>query len=267
MRQQTVRSLIALLSAVLLLQGPLLAADPLPVRFTEGTMQGFLALKTMEGELIAAGDILQVAKGARVTSELVFRFLDGSLDSDTAVFSQHRQFRLISDHRIQKGPSFPKPLDVLIRMRTGQVTVRFKDKDEEKIETNHLNLPSDLANGMICNVLRNIAPDARETKVSYLVATPKPEIVRLVISPQGEETFSASGLKRKAMRYVVKVELGGLKGLLASIFGKKPSETNVWVAQGKAPALIRADGPLYLDAPTWSIQMASPTWGTRSSGR
>jgi hypothetical protein len=68
-------------------------AEPVPVRYKEGSIHGFLALRTMEGKVIAEGDLVQVSQGDRVTSELVFRFRDGSLDSDVAVFSQHDNFR------------------------------------------------------------------------------------------------------------------------------------------------------------------------------
>ncbi len=256
------------LATALLLQSGRLSADPIRVRHMEGSVHGFLALRTMEGKLLAQGDLIQVTDGDRVTSQLIFHFRDGSVDSDTAVFSQHVYFRLISDHHIQKGPVFPHPTDTMINASTGQVTVRFKDKGEEKVETDHLDLPPDLANGIILDVLKNISPETNDTKLSYLVATPKPRLVKLSISPQGEETFSVAGVRQKAMRFAVKVELGGLEGLLAPLVGKQPKDTNVWIAGGKAPAFVRSDGPSYLGAPVWSIQMTSPDWGqSQRSGR
>lgn len=112
----------------------------------------------MSGKLIAAGDLVQVVKGDRVTAELIFHFTDGSIDSDTAVFSQKLQFRLISDHHVQKGPSFPTLTDVLIDAVTGQVTSRYEETGEKKAETNHLDLPSDLANGIILKVFNKLLP-------------------------------------------------------------------------------------------------------------
>jgi len=251
---------VRFLSIALLLQNGLLSADPVPVRYMEGSSHGFLALRTMQGKLMAEGDLIQVTQGDLVTSELVFRFKDGSVDSDTTVFSQHLHFRLISDHHIQKGPMFPKPTDIMINASTGQVTVRFKDKGEEKVETNHLDLPPDLANGVIFTLLKNISPETKETILSYAVATPKPQLVKLSISPQGEEMFSVAGLRQKAMRFTAKIKLGGLPGLFAAMLGKEPADTHMWVAGGKAPAFVRSDGPSYLGGPIWSIQMTSPEW-------
>lgn len=69
---------------------------------------------------------------------------------ETAVFSQQQQFRLISDHLVQKGPSFPRPIDMTIDTLKGQVTVRYADDHgQTKVESEHLDLPPDLANGLI----------------------------------------------------------------------------------------------------------------------
>jgi hypothetical protein len=138
-----------------LLQPVPVSGEPIPVRYPEGTTHGFLAVRTLEGKLLASGELTEVLHGDQVVSHLVFRFKDGSVDDETAVFSQRGTFRLISDHHIQKGPSFPHPTNVFIDASTGQVTVRYQDKDREKVDTEHLDLPADLANGIILMLLRN----------------------------------------------------------------------------------------------------------------
>jgi len=252
--------LLASLLVALLFQPGALSAEPVAVRYREGSVHGFLALRTREGKILAAGDLTQVIHGDRAVSHLVFRFKDGSVDDETAVFSQRGHFRLISDHHIQKGPMFPKPTDVLINASTGQVTVRYQDKDQEKVETEHLDLPPDLANGIVLDIVKNIAPDTKETKLSYVAATPKPRIVKISITPQGAETFSVAGDHQKATRFNVKVELGGITGMIAPLVGKQPADTNVWVAGGEAPAFVKSEGPLYVGGPIWSIEMTSPVW-------
>jgi hypothetical protein len=102
------------LSVAILLQPGPLSAESIPVRYPEGTVRGFLALRTLEGKLLASGDLKQVFRGNQLVSDLVFTFKDGSLDDETTIFSQRGTFRLISDHHIQKGPSFPHPTNVLI---------------------------------------------------------------------------------------------------------------------------------------------------------
>jgi hypothetical protein len=253
------RRLLGVLAALLVVAGSLLA-EPVSVRYREGSVQGFLALRTLEGKVLAAGDLTQVIHGDRVVSHLVFRFKDGSVDDETAVFSQRENFRLISDHHIQKGPIFPESTDVSINAFTGQVTVRYRDKGQEKIETDRIDIPPDIANGIIFNVLKNIPPNIRETKLSYVAASPKPRLVKLSIKPQGEETFSVAGAPHKATRFRVKVEIDGIAGMIAPLVGKQPADTDVWVAGGVAPAFVKSEGPLYLGGPIWSIEMTSPVW-------
>src|SRR5687768_482893 len=89
-------SVTSLLAIILLQPGPL--AETVAVRFREGSVRGFLALRTLEGKILAAGDLTQTVRGNQVVSRLVFRFKDGSLDDETAVFSQQHDFRLIKYH-------------------------------------------------------------------------------------------------------------------------------------------------------------------------
>ncbi len=104
--------------------------------------------------------------------------------------------------------------------RRGQVRVRSTGKDgKEEVKSEHLDLPSDFANGLVLSIAKNIRPDTPETKVSMLVATPKPRLIKLAISPAGEAPFSLAGSSLKAMRYEIKIELGGVAGMVAPLIG------------------------------------------------
>src|SRR4051812_23122337 len=89
-------------------------SEQVPVRHAEGLVHGFLVLRSMDGTLLADGDLLQNVRGTRVTSRLVFHFKDGSLHDETTVFEQRQQFRLVSDHLVQKGPTFPQPIEMTV---------------------------------------------------------------------------------------------------------------------------------------------------------
>jgi hypothetical protein len=227
----------------------------------EGTVHGFLALRSHEGRVLAVGDLFQVVRGDQVTSRLLLRFKDGSVDDETAVFSQRGNFQLITDHHIQKGPSFPQPMDLSIDVRSGMVRIRSSGKDgKEEVTTEHMDLPPDLVNGLILSIAKNLQPETPETKVSMVVATPKPRLVKVAISPHGEEPFSLAGSQRKAMRFVLKIEIGGLAGVVAPLIGKAPPEVQIWIIGGLAPAFVREEGPLYQGGPIWTIQLTSPVW-------
>jgi hypothetical protein len=255
------RALAGLLTWALLLPAAMLSQSPVAVLHTEGLVHGFLVLRTLEGDALADGDVTQVARGDRVTSHLVFRFKDGSVHEETVVFSQRHSFRVVSDHLLQKGPAFKRPMEVSIEGSTGQITVRYTDDDgKEKTVTDRLKCPPDVANGMLLTLLKNIRPDVPLTTVSLVAATPKPRLVKLLISPEGEESFSAGGSVRKATRYVVKVEIGGVAGVVAPLVGKQPLDTHVWILGGDAPSFVKSEGPLYPGGPIWRIELTSPNW-------
>jgi hypothetical protein len=221
-------------------------------------MHGFLVLRTLQGTALADGEITQVARGDRITAHLLFRFKDGSIYEDTTIFSQGSKFRLLSHHLVQRGPSFKHPTETSIDASTGQVTVRYKDEDgKKKVVTQRLELPPDVANGLLFTLLKNIPPGAQRTTVSLVATTPKPRLVKLAILPQGEEPFSIGSYRHKASHYVVKVQIGGVAGLLARLLGKQPPDTHVWILEGEAPAFVKSEGPLYHGGPIWRIQLAT----------
>jgi hypothetical protein len=249
-----------LASVVALVCAARLQAEPVAVRYAEGIVHGFLALRTADGATIANGDLIQIARGNRVTSRLVFRFKDGSVHDETAVYSQRGTFRLLSDRLVQKGPSFPQPLDMTIDAG-GDVIVRYtNDHGEQKVESEHLELPSDLANGLVLTLLKNVRPDAPPKTFSYVAATPKPRLVKLEIKSAGQERFSTGGVRRAATHYVLKVDIGGLSGLLAPLVGKQPPDSHVWVLGGEAPAFVKAEQALFMGGPVWRIELVSPVW-------
>ena len=254
------------IAASLFLPAALVAAGALPaetvaVRHAEGLVRGFLALRTLDGAFLASGDLIQTSRGDRVTSRLVFHFKDGSIQDETAVFTQSERFRLLTDHMIQRGPTFPHPMEVSIDAVGGRVTVRYREDDgKEKIAEEQMSLPPDLANGIVLTLVKNIAPDAAPTEVSMLAATPKPRLVKLIITPVGEDAFTAGGASHKATRFNVRIELGGLAGLIAPLIGKQPHDTSVWILGGEAPGFVKSEGPMYQGGPLWRIELASPVW-------
>ena len=241
-----------------------LSADPVPVRYREGVVHGFLTLRSSDGAILAAGDLIQVVRGERVTTRVTFHFKDGSVQDETALFSQRGQFRLISDHLVQKGRAFERPLDMNIDGLSGQVTVRYLDEDgQEKVENEHLELPPDLANGLIITLLKNVRRAALPATFAYVAATPKPRLVKLKVTAAGGDRFSAGGLAHRATHYVVKVEIGGVAGLIAPLLGKDPPDSHVWILEGEAPAFVRSEAPLFMGGPLVRTDLTSPAWPGR----
>src|SRR5215216_1123417 len=101
-----VLGLIALLAAVGTVQ-----AEPVAVRYTEGVTRGFPILRSQSGDILAHGDLIQVAYADRVENRLVFRFRDGSVYDESVTYDQRGVFTLLSYRLVQRGPSFPETLE------------------------------------------------------------------------------------------------------------------------------------------------------------
>ena len=251
-------ALTAVLSAALFTRFCL--AEPIKVRFPEGSVHGFLALRSLDGKLLASGDLVQSSRGGQLTSRLVYRFKDGSLDDETAVFTQNGHFRLVRDHHVQKGPSFPKPTDLAIEAKTGEVTVRYLEDGKPKVDVSHMDLPDDLSNGILLVLVKNLPAQDPGTKLSYLAATPKPRIVHLSIKEDGTDNFGSAGLRNTAQRYRIHIDIGGFAGLVAPMLGKEPSDAVAWVSGNQVPAFVKSENPLYLGGPLLRTELIGPVW-------
>jgi hypothetical protein len=106
--------------------------------------------------------------------------------------------------------------------------------------------------------VKHIQPKVPRTTVSIVATTPKPRVVKLEILPEGEKAIASGNTKHETVRYVVKVKIGGVVGLVAPLLGKQPPDTHVWVLAGNAPAFVKWEGPLYDGGPIWRIELATP---------
>lgn len=254
-----------LLLAFLLAIHAVLWAENVPVRFPEGLTHGFLSVSDEGGKKIGDGELQQVVQGDRVTNHLAIRFNDGSRYDDSTIFTQAGVFHLLSDHLTEQGPSFKTPLETTIDTSNGQVTVRYKDaQGKDKTLSKHMQLPPDLANGLLYVLVKDMNPRSDRATVSYLAATPEPRLVKLVFTRQGKDTFATGGVRREAEHYVIHVVIGGLTGVVARWIGKQPPNTDMWVIGGAAPAFAASRGPLDGNGRVWNINLVSPVLAGQS---
>lgn len=251
--------LLVLLTA-LLWQSPLEAA-PLPVRFAEGSLHGFLVLSTPNEVLLASGDLLQVGRDGEVKSRLLFHFKDGSVFDETVVFTQRNVFTMQSYHVVQRGPVFPEDTEISLERASGKYHVKTKaHKDgREKVLDGTLDLPLDVYNGMVLTVVKNLSIGAGDT-VHMVAFTPAPKLVKLELVPAGEQKFLVGGSGKTATHYVLKPRLGIWLKLFASLLGRMPLDNHVWIVTADVPAFVKFEGPLYTNGPVWRIELTSPRW-------
>jgi len=250
-----------------ILQASRISAEPIPVHHIEGVTFGFLVLRSLEGEAVAYGEMTQVIKQDQgikekeeaplVVGDLLFHFKDGSFFEEITKFTQHGTFQLVSDQVEKRGPSFKQASKSWIDVRTGMITVQTSEKGKEKTVTSHLNLPDDVANGLLLILLKNVDPSS-ETTVSYVAASTRPQVVKWNISPAPEKTVKFGFITLKAQHYVVKTKIGGAAGIIAPLVGKKPPDLHAWLVKSEAPTFLEYEGPLTEGSPVWRIEIAAP---------
>ena len=248
------------LVVTLLLGVAAVEAAPVSVRLPEGNTRGFLVLRSPDGEVIAHGELRQKpAQGFR-ESRLFLAFKDGSQREEIAVFSQDRTLRLESYRLVERGPSFPTA-EIAFDRKSGQYKARTQDRkgDEERVATGQIEMPADLYNGMALVLLKNLA-DGEKASGQMAVFTPKPRLIRMDLSTEGEEKVRLGGTALTVRRYLVKLEIGGLTGAIASLIGKDPPDSRYWLATGDVPAFLRFEGAMFLNGPRWRIEMTTPEW-------
>lgn len=234
-------------------------AAPVPVRFTEGMVRGFLVLSDTGGSRIASGDFLQTSRGGEIKTRTVLHFKDGSLHDETAVFTQQRNFVMRSYHLVQKGPAFDDDMNITLERATGKYRIKVKPHKGggEKVLNGKLDLPLDVYNGMVPIVAKNLK-GAQKT-VHIVGFSPKPRVLELEMIPSGEEGVMIGDLKKTALHYVLKPKLGMLK-LPATLLGKMPPDNHLWIITADVPAFVKFQGPLATEGPIWRIELASPVW-------
>jgi hypothetical protein len=242
-------------------------AEQVRVAQRQGFQRGFLVLKDQDGKEIAVGDETNEVRGGVVHARTVFHFRDGSIDDEETWYRQNTTFQLIRDHRIQKGPSYPKPSDITIDVPKGEVTwVDESDKSgddgSKQSKSKQMKLPADLSNGMVPLLIQNLPRRATEMKLSYLAVDTKPRIVTLDIKPDGTDKVLVGVDGREADRFNIHTDIGGIAGVVAPIVGEQPPDIKMWFVGGAISTFVRMQGPFYQKGPVWTVYLTAPTWST-----
>lgn len=248
--------------AIAIMFGTAASADQISVKHIQRPMHRLMVARSQDGKALAIGEFTQVVQGDEVTMRLVYHFVDGSLDDETTTYRQHGTFRLIRNHHIQKGPFFAKPVDFAVDAATATATTRTTDRNGEMhVDTEHVTLPDDLANGFVGTLLLNVPPTTNPFRVSMLVPVGGGRLIRLLISPEGEQPFHSAGQAFKATVFRIHPELGGIVGLIAPLIGLQPKDVMVWVVEGDDPAVVRIVGQLGGYGPVVSSELEGTSFG------
>jgi hypothetical protein len=237
-------------------------AEQIPVRHIQLPRHEFMVARTEAGKTVARVEFTETVQGDEVTMRLTYRFADGSIDDETTTYRQQGTFRLVRNHHIEKGPFFAKPVDFTVEAATGIATSRTIDKNGKiHVESEHINLPDDLANGFVGTLLLNVPHNATPFRVGMLAPVGGGRLIRILISPEGEQPFHRSGQTFTATVFRIHPELGGIVGVIASLIGLQPKDVMVWVLEDDEPAVVRIVGQLGGYGPVVSSDLEGASFG------
>lgn len=254
------RFFIAILCTLLVGITSFADAEPIAVRFAEGTTHGYLSLKTDQGRQIAHGELVQRTQGKRVEAHLFFHFLDGSVHDEKVSFSQHRLFRMEKYFLKQTGRSFPTQQEVTVNRTAKTFSFRSWVTGGTTISrSGTLSLPDDVYNGMIVTLLKNLPPGQSKT-VQYVAFTPQPKLYPLKLTPTHRMSVKMGVRSKPVTQYVLEPKVGLITKLIGKIMGKLPSKFHYhfWLYTDTVPVFGAFEGPLYVNGPTWRIEQSLP---------
>jgi hypothetical protein len=160
---------------------------------------------------------------------------------------------------IAYGEMSQKPTSRLVESR---MILKFKDGslyDEPKPAEGTFEMPDDLYNGMALILLKNLPGGAGAT-VHLAVFTPEPRLIEMEWSWEGEDEVLLGGRSMKTKRSLVKLKIGGLAGVIASLVGRSPPDLRYWLVTGDVPAFVRFEGAMFLNGPVWRVEMTALEW-------
>jgi hypothetical protein len=121
-------------------------------------------------------------------------------------------------------------------------------------------MPADLYNGMALTLLKNL-PAGAGIAGRMAVFTPKARLIDMGLAQEGAGTVKLGGAPLPVTQYLVKLEIGGLTGVVASLIGKDPPDPRYWVVGGgPIPAFGKFEGAMFLHGPVWRIRQTLIDW-------
>jgi hypothetical protein len=89
---------------------------------------------------------------------------------------------------------------------------------------------------------------------------PRPIVLKSAMRPEGNDRYVVGGTPGRATRYLIELEIGGVKGIVADLLGKSPPEFRYWLTTGAVPGFVKFEGPMEAKGPRRRVELAAPSW-------
>src|SRR5207244_5570569 len=102
----------------------------------------------------------------------------------------------------------PTSKDAKVDRDNGRYEIRYKGDEEaaEEVLKGKIELPNDVYNGLLGMLMKNM-PAGTATTVQIIAFTPKPRLVKMLLTPAGSDTVMMGESAVPATRFLVKPQL------------------------------------------------------------
>src|SRR3989442_5580863 len=90
-------------------------------------------------------------------------------------------------------------------------------------------------------------PAGSSTTVQIIAFTPRPRLVKMLLTPSGSDTVMMGEAAVPAVRFLIQPQLG----LFASLLVTDLPDVKIWIHGGEAPAFLKVERPLFFPRPSW----------------
>ncbi|HXN81720.1 MAG TPA: hypothetical protein VN883_04535 [Myxococcales bacterium] len=216
-------------------------AGAVELRYPPGDLHGFPSMQDESGALIADGELTQRKHGSRLVVHATWRFRDGRVVVEDAVFALRPQLAQQSFRFVEsRGKTELRRFEVDFRSR--KAYAQKLEGTEHKRWDDTLDLePGKAFTGFgtalaVSQLRDSLAKKDAVAELTFVAFTPGPRTVTLEVSRRQGERVRAAGRELRADLYTLHPKIP----FPISIF-VHPKDARLWFSHGAPPALLRAE--------------------------
>jgi len=223
----------------------------------EGAAHGYPGLCDINGKKLADGEFRQWMQGDRLHVIITYKFNDGQLFQENALFRQNPQ--LIQEEwswkELKNGRlSREFAADFLSKTASAHIRKDNETKDvSEKIDVEMGRTFAGFGFSLALGNLRKRLVAGEQVELKAVGFTPKPQVVTVKISHGGLDKMKMSGRFLTGDRFIIHPEVP----VIAKLFVHVP-DTKIWLTHPPPAGFLRLEGPTVLPSdPLMRIDLVS----------
>jgi hypothetical protein len=216
-------------------------AGAVQLRYPQADLHGFPSMQNEAGELIADGELTQRKQGARLIVHATWRFRDGRVVVEDAVFALRPELAQQSFRWVERrGETELRRFEVDFRSRKAHAQ-KLEGKERKRWDDTLDLQPGKAFAGYgtalaVSQLRDSLAAKDAVAELTFIAFTPEPRTVTLEVSRRQGERVRVAGRELGADLYTLHPRIP----FPISIF-VHAKDARLWFTHGAPPALLRAE--------------------------